>query len=73
MLDGSEHYDCVIGVSGGTGSSPEASCDWRYCGGHRLENRVNAFFHGIYVEVDDAADSALKSQYRVRFDAARPW
>jgi hypothetical protein len=34
---------------------------------------MTAFFHGIYVEVDDAADSALKAHYGVTFDAARLW
>jgi N-acetyl sugar amidotransferase len=26
----------------------EADCGWKYYGGHHLENRMTAFFHGIY-------------------------
>lgn len=26
----------------------EAQCGWQYYGGHHLENRMTAFFHGIY-------------------------
>ena len=26
----------------------EKEFDWKYYGGHHLENRMTAFFHGIY-------------------------
>lgn len=34
----------------------EKECDWEYYGGHHLENRMTAFFHGIYAPGKFGAD-----------------
>lgn len=55
----------------------EREFDWRYYGGHHLENRMTAFFHGIYAPQKfgtDFRNNTLSAQVRNgQLDRATAW